>query len=319
MALRTIVGQKTYSHLMAAKRVPTQYELVTSRLHYYLTHGVSVRTPVTLWYERYQAGSLLQADDWEAFADPAQTTYASYVHLRADREVYAAEVLSRAAEADRTLPDAWASAAAEVLGALRFPRHALMMTAGYVGSIAPSSRITAAAAFQMGDEVRHTHRLAERAASLLAAEDVARRSRAIWLTDAAWQPLRRLVEELLVTYDWGESFTALNLVVKPMLDGIATPGLSLRAGATGDRVTRDLLGSLGADASWHRSWTKALVLVALRQQPSNEAPLRRWIAEWRPRAEEAVTSIAPALGVDADAARSVCGDLLASCGLAGAA
>ena len=39
-----------------------------------------------------------------------------------------------------------------------------------------------------------------------------------WENDAAWQGFRRLMERVLVAYDWGESFVALNLVAKPALD-----------------------------------------------------------------------------------------------------
>jgi hypothetical protein len=33
-----------------------------------------------------------------------------------------------------------------------------------------------------------------------------------------WQPLREIVEKLLIVYDWSESFVALNLLLKPMFD-----------------------------------------------------------------------------------------------------
>jgi hypothetical protein len=39
-----------------------------------------------------------------------------------------------------------------------------------------------------------------------------------WQDDPVWQPLRETVEKLITTYDWGECFVALNLVLKPMLD-----------------------------------------------------------------------------------------------------
>jgi toluene monooxygenase system protein E len=318
MAVRTLVGQKTYTHLLAKRRIPAAYEIATSKLLYYLDQGLAVRTPVTRWYERHQSASPLRAADWEAFADPAATTYAVFVQVRAARELYVTEVMKGASDADRALPATWTRAIARTLGVLRFPRHALMMAAGYVGSLAPGGRITTAKAFQVGDELRHVHRLAERASQLGAVEEIARGSRDDWTAGAPWQPLRRLVEELLATYDWGHAFAALDLVVKPMLDAVAITALAARAQEEGDIVTRDVLRSLGEDAAWQRAWCAALVKVAIEQEPANRAVLSGWIEGWRGRAEDACAAIAPVLGVDAGVAGAAGRSLAAACGLGGA-
>lgn len=41
-----------------------------------------------------------------------------------------------------------------------------------------------------------------------------------WEEDAVWHPLREAVEKMLIAYDWGEAFAALNLVAKPIFDEI---------------------------------------------------------------------------------------------------
>jgi toluene monooxygenase system protein E len=319
MALRTLVGQRTYTHLLDRRRVPAAYEVATSRLLYYVEQGMAVRTPVTAWYERWQSASPLRARDWEAFADPAATTYAAYVQRRAEREVHVREVLRGAAEGgDAELADASKAEMARALGVLRFPRHALMMAAGYVGSLAPTGRVTTMKAFQVGDELRHVHRLAERAAQLGDVDAIARASRADWAEGPAWQPLRRLVEELLATYDWGHAFAALDLVVKPMLDAIVGTALAARAQRAGDAVTREVLRSLAEDAAWHRDCAAALAKTAIAQEPHNREVLAGWIEGWTGRALEACAAMAPALGVDADAGRGALRSLAEACGLGGA-
>jgi toluene monooxygenase system protein E len=45
-------------------------------------------------------------------------------------------------------------------------------------------------------------------------------SKSRWQHEPRWQPLRQFVEQLLVTYDWGEAFVALNLVLKPLIDDL---------------------------------------------------------------------------------------------------
>jgi hypothetical protein len=43
----------------------------------------------------------------------------------------------------------------------------------------------------------------------------ARNSKDIWQRSVVWQPLREIVEKLLIVYDWGESFIVLNLLLSP--------------------------------------------------------------------------------------------------------
>jgi toluene monooxygenase system protein E len=318
MALRTLVGQKTYTHLLDQRRVPAAYDVATSHLLYYVRQGMAVRTPVSAWYERYQTGSPLRAAEWEAFADPAATTYAAYVQRRAERELYVTEVLRAAAgEGDSDLPRAWADDVAGMLGVLRFPRHALMMVAGYVGSLAPSGKITTMKAFQVGDELRHVHRLAERAAQLADVDAIAQRSRADWLEGPPWQPLRRAMEELLAAYDWGEAFAALDLVVKPMLDAVAVTALGARARAGGDAATGEMLRSLAWDAAWHRECAVVLAKTAITQEPANRDVLASWVGRWTGRLLEACAAMAPVLQVDAGAASAAQRSLLEACGLGG--
>ena len=52
--------RKTYWHLEGARRVPTDYEVATSRMLYYVGRGFEVEVPLSDWYRRYQQGSTLE-------------------------------------------------------------------------------------------------------------------------------------------------------------------------------------------------------------------------------------------------------------------
>ena len=52
-------ARRTFWHLEGKRRVPTDYEIKSSRLLYYPERGLAVKTPVGAWIERYQAGSPL--------------------------------------------------------------------------------------------------------------------------------------------------------------------------------------------------------------------------------------------------------------------
>jgi toluene monooxygenase system protein E len=282
----TLVGQKTYWHLLENRRaVPSRYEIATSRLHWYTTHGLLVSSPVAHFYTKHQAGSPLSLanEDWELFADPDEVTYGLYVEKRAEREIHLDQVLAAGAGAEASSSN-W-EALDPCLSTLRFPRHALMMAAAYVGSLAPCARVTTASAFQAADETRYVHRLADRLVQMRSGSGAgagARDEKKIWTTDERWQPLRRVIEQLLITYDWGEAFVALNTVVKPVLDS-ATMKLAERASQQGDAITRAMLISLAADAEWHARWTSALLEHAIDFRPENERAIEEWRTKWQER------------------------------------
>jgi toluene monooxygenase system protein E len=178
---------------------------------------------------------------------------------------------------------------ARTIAPLCYPVHALQMIAAYIGQLAPSGRIVVACAFQAADEVRRVQRLAYRARQLGFGDD----RRAIWERDEAWQPLRRVVERLLVTWDWGEAFTALNLCLKPALDELTMVRFADAARAAGDGPLAELLFSLDEDCRWHREWSAALVRTAVDARATNRTVLDGWIATWQPRAHEAIAALTP--------------------------
>lgn len=318
MVARKLTGQKTYWHLLGQRRMPTQYELVTSKLLYYRDRGFEVETPVAGWYRRCQDGSPLRCDDWEAFADPGATTYASYVDRRRDGEVYLAGVLDHpsTADADRALPAAWLDALAAVLAPLRYPCHGLMMAAAYVGQMAPSGRIAVAAALQSADELRRVNRLAYRLAQLRRAHPgLGDDARARWEQSPAWQPARELIEHALVADDWGEAFAAVALAIKPAWDRLVGEELAAAAAAHGDDVTGRLLRALADDGAWHAAWAAELVRVAVAQRDGNRAVLQGWVDAWTPRADAAIDALAGAVGVDAGPARAARDQVLQRCEL----
>jgi toluene monooxygenase system protein E len=290
--------KRTYWHLEEQRRRPGAYDIATSRLLYYPARGFEVPGSADAWMRRHQTGSPLVCSDWGAFRDPRETTYTRYVERQRERESFV-DGLLRAAEHgdhDRRLPASWLAVLGRVLAPLRFPAHGLQMVGAYVAHMAPEGRIVTAGVFQVGDEIRRVQRLSYRLRQLQLVHDVmAGDGRSSWEQEPAWQPLRKLIERLLVTYDWGEAFVALCLVVKPTFDGmVAALG---RAGRdAGDHVLHDLVFSLGEDAAWHREWALALARVAIADRSENRTLIAGWIARWRPAADEAAAALAGELG-----------------------
>src|SRR5262249_49459748 len=142
---------------------------------------------------------------------------------------------------------------------------------------------------QAADEMRRTQRLAYRLAQLRKTHPgLGQDARAVWQDDRMWQPLREVVEKLLVTYDWGEAFVACNLVFKPMFDQLFLHAFGRLATACGDDVLAKILASLGEDAEWHRDFSRALIRTVIEENATNRAVIDGWIAAWQPRVVRAL-------------------------------
>ena len=142
--------RKTYSRIESGRRVPSEYEVVSSDLHYNFPRRfeLSAGNPVIDWHYRHREGSPFRAENWELFADPRRTTYRGYNELQDRKEDVVDGLLREIDETDydARLSDAWVEFLHRWYAPLRFPMHGLQMLAAYVAQLAPASRITNCAA-----------------------------------------------------------------------------------------------------------------------------------------------------------------------------
>lgn len=286
--------QRTYWHLESYRRVPSDYEITSSELLYYASHGFAVRTPVADWYEKFQRGSRLCVTEQEEFRDPLQCTYSSYVSRQAERESFVDSLLRsvESTDYDRRLDRDWVERLESTLPVLRYPCHGMQMLTAYVAQLSPMGSVTILGLFQVGDEMRRIQRFAQRMHQLRKTHpSFGDNSMRVWIDSAAWQPLRRTIERLLVTYDHGEAFVALNLLLKPAFDHVFLSGLRRSADARGDAIMEKLLFSLAEDATWHRSWSAAFIDHVTLRNPENQAAVSGWIDQWSEPVCEALQAL----------------------------
>jgi toluene monooxygenase system protein E len=296
-------GQKTYWHLLEEKRVPSEYEVVTSKLLYYTGQGFTSKgfeldVPLRDWYRQYQDGSQLKSGAWERFYDPREFTYTSYIERRRTAEIFVDGLLDQieATDYDRTLSPLALRLLTEVLAPFRYPGHGLQMLAAYIGQMAPGGRVAIVAALQAADELRRVQRIAYRIAQLrMIYPGFAEDSKARWQNAPAWQPLRLAIERLLTSYDWGECFVGVNCVLKPIIDEMFMHHLGAASRQAGDYMLGEILHSLNEDCRWHREWSQALLTLALEDRPENKGVIQHWIDKWYPFAMRAVEVLAPEL------------------------
>jgi len=292
--------QKTYWHLMQQRRMPSEYEIVSSKLVCFTGEGFTGKrfeldVPLKDWYRRFQEESPLVCSSWEKFRDPRETTYTKYTALQRDKEIFVDGILDEIETTgyDAHLPPAWLHILASVFAPFRYPGHGFQMIASYVGQMAPSGRIAIAAAFQSADEMRRIQRIAYRIRQLQQVyRGFAADSRTLWQTDSMWQPLREVVEKLLITYDWAESFVGLNLVLKPLFDELFMKYFGEVALRAHDYLLGQIFYSLNEDCQWHRQWSESLVRMAIEDNVHNRVTIQSWINQWHPLAARAVHSFA---------------------------
>jgi hypothetical protein len=217
--------------------------------------------------------------------------------MQHEREIYIESLIDNFElhNADAQLSTAWVKVMEKFYIPSRFPLHVWQMSSLYLAQMAPSSFIANAAFCQAGDELRCIQWVAYRAKSLalshypeLASTASTRR---IWEEEPLWQPLREVAEKLLLAYDWGETFAALNLVVKPLFDALYTHEFAQLARTNGDELTALMLEDFALDSKRSRDWSLALAQYAITGHAPNKEVLLQWVEKWRPLALRAVAGL----------------------------
>ena len=295
---------KTWSHLAGNRRRPSEYEVVSTNLHYRNSNTEAIweqdpNTHMNKWYAQNCYGSPLKHEDWDAFRDPDALVYRTYNILQDGQETYVNGLLEQFAkrEHDLSLDPQWLNQLATVYSPCRYLFHTLQMASAYVMQMAPASTITNCCTFQTADSLRwltHTAYRTRELANSYADVGFGENERQCWEEHAAWQGFRELMEKTLVTWDWAEAFTVLNLVAKPAVEEAVLTQLGDAARSNGDTLLGLLTQAQLRDAERHRRWSTALVKMAL-EKGGNEAVLKGWIEKWMPLADKAIESYCNAL------------------------
>lgn len=296
---------KTWSHLASRRRRPTEYEVVSTNL---LWSTGNPDTPWTMggaitmskWYKKYRNGSPLKSADWESFRDPDQLIYRNYTLIQDGQESFVDGLIEDHSrnEHDSSMPDAWTELLGRAYTPSRYLMHAVQMSSNYLVALSPASAISNCFMFQAGDHLRWLSRVAYRTAELKVAKpsqgfDEAERKH--WEQSPEWQGFRELAERVLVAWDWGEQFIALNVVLKSAIDAAFIGALGQAARRSGDTLTGLLLDAQRIDSDRTRRWTSALVNHALESNADNGEVIRGWIAKWNPLGEVAIKTFCAGL------------------------
>ena len=241
--------------------------------------------------------------DWYALKDPRQFYYSTYTLARARQQDTAeanfAFVESRGL-ADM-LPPALREIALKVLVPLRHAAWGANQNNTLICGYGYGTVFTQPCMYHAMDNLGIAQYLS-RLGLLLGDTEALDEGKAAWLDGAAWQPLRRYVEDTLVLRDPFEAFVAQNVA----LDGLLYPLVYAR-------IVDDTLSAQGGSAvamltqfmtDWFdetKKWVDAVIKVAAAESDSNRAVLQDWIRAWSTRAASALLPVVEiALGAQAD-------------------
>jgi toluene monooxygenase system protein E len=294
--------RRTFSAFGDVRKMPSEYEIVTHEQNWTLRANRTApfeqnpSSPANLWFLTYRDRSPLRVEDWEGFRDPDALTYKSYVNLQSDAEARVQGALEAHADAqnDARLSPEWLALLGHLMTPSRYLFHGFQQIEAYIGYIAPSSYITNAAGFATADFLRRVTTIAYRTRELqLSRPDsgIGAREREIWEREPAWQPARKAVEHALVSYDWGEAFTALNLVLAPTLEHVMHDSFKQAATDAHDELDWLLATYLAVDGDRRSRWSGALVRYAVSQEPGNAQVIRKWSDRWASAADEAAEGL----------------------------
>jgi len=295
---------KTWSHLAARRRRPTEYETVSTNLLWSTedpdrpwTMGQAI--PMSVWFKQYRNQSPLQHPDWDGFRDPDQLIYRNYTLIQDGQEAFVDGLLAehQRNEHDENLPGPWLATLGTHWAPARYLIHALQMSSNYLVALAPASTVVNCFMLQAGDQLRWVSRFAYRTAVLRKAHPTlgfGADERAHWETLEGWQGFRELAERALVAWDWAEQFVALNLVLKPAVDAMLTT-LGRVGKQHGDMLTGLLADAQLIDSERTKRWTRELVAFAVEGRAENADVLRGFLAKWQPLGDRAIDTFCRSL------------------------
>lgn len=242
--------------------------------------------------------------DWYALKDPRQFYYNPYTLTRA-RQQETANANFKFVESRGLvdmLPDELLKLTLDVLVPLRHAAWGANQNNTFICGYGYGTTFTQPCIYHAMDNLGIAQYLS-RIGLLLGDVEALDAGKQAWLNDAAWQPLRRYVEDCLVVRDPFELFVAQNVALDGLLypliyECIVDDHLSKQGGSSIAMLTQFM-------NDWFdetKRWIDAVMKVAGAESDHNRVVLEEWLVSWNNRAISALLPIVElALGEQADA------------------
>ncbi|GEM_PF-6701851 len=231
----------------------------------------------------------VRVESWDDFRDPAAFSYHTYVLRRAQDAERIKGCLDTMNQPDlfQRTASPWIDELNTFYPAMRYYESAGCMAFHDIKSSALGEYVSHAFSLQGFDEFGHVCHNVDLCRFYRQHVGGFDRAAAIWDEAPDIQPLRRLVEDLMVIEDWAEAIVAFDFVLEQVMEPIYLvewPRLGLRCG---DPVLWSVSQVMWAQESYHADLARAFVKYVLDAHAENRPLVQAWIDRWFPRAAEA--------------------------------
>ncbi len=247
----------------------------------------------------------IELDDFDKLIDPRQYYYAPYTIQRAKQQEAQDNNFSMVEKRGllALVSDEWRAKIAHLIVPLRHAEWGANTNNCYMSAYAYGTPFNSAALMQAMDRLGLAQYVTRLGLVLDPSAKLLDSAKAEWMTHPDWQPMRRLIEDLMVTKDWFEVHLAQNFLLDGAVYPLAYEQIDAALAAQGS-VAYAMCTEFMRD--WFAEsvrWTDATLKVAAGASSENQALLKSWVAVWEPRVREAVLPLAQvAFGAEANGA-----------------
>jgi phenol hydroxylase P1 protein len=236
-------------------------------------------------------------EDWYTFTDPRQFYYGTYTQTRArqqDNADSSFKFVEKRALLD-AVSDSNKAKVRDFLIPLRHTEWGANMNNCAITDEGYGVAITQVTMFNTIDRLGIAQYIT-RMSLLLESNDTSGLDAAkdAWMSNDAWQGLRKAVEDTFVLDDWFETLVAQNVI----MDGLIYPLLFGRlvdeitaSGATAVAMLTEFQNDWYAETV---RWTDALLKVTAKESSANASLLSEWSEKWLQTIDDALAPIAAA-------------------------
>lgn len=242
-------------------------------------------------------------EDWYAFRDPRQYYYNTYTLTRARQQetVEGAFSFVESRGLHLTVPGDVLDEALSLLVPLRHAVWGANQNNVLVAGYGFGTTFTQPCLYY-GMDCLGVAQYLSRIGLLFGGTQALASGKSAWTEDEVWQPLRRLVEDMMIVRDPFELFIAQDValdgllypvVFEHVIDNILSP-----KGATPVSMLCQFMVEWSAET---QKWADSVVKIAAAESRENSAVLAEWFTHWSSRAITAlIPPIARVIGKDAD-------------------